>query len=115
MSWSRPGNLREAIDLYRPGLVDDGAGARVSGRVLVEPDVPARVEPTMGSTVVALEAEFTEASAKVTIRWRPDIRADWSIEWKGQRYEIAGDVSNPDEREQYQVFLAERAGRRAAA
>lgn len=99
------GDLRETVTLNRPEIVDTDP----LGHPVVEMEwvatVWARVEPVKGDE--SFRAGGIEATHENVfhIRYRADIEATWTLNWRGRVYNIVA-WSNPDERRRFTAIHA---------
>jgi len=87
------GDMPHRVTIVRDSVTrTDGAEARVRGEVAT---VWARVEFLSGSEAWKAQQNNATVNAKVTMRYRTDLKASDRIEWNGWRFEIKGLI--PDE------------------
>lgn len=92
----RAGDLRHRITIQRPIYVQDPAtGGMVRGWDDVA-TVWGRVAPLSVREFVAAQAIASEVTARITIRYRPDVTAKCRILYRGKIYNIRGVLSDPE-------------------
>lgn len=97
----RVSNLRERIKLMAPG---EALPPNEFNEVFYGPDIEipvfARVEPIKGDEVMAAGTIGAYHEITFHIRHRDDVRPHWSIEWRGQSFNIKA-LRNVDERRRF--------------
>lgn len=91
----RSGKLRHRVTIEKPGYTQDpNTGEQIPGWELVG-NVWADVSPLSAREFIAAQATQSEISARITIRYRPDLSADMRILHRGRIYNPAGMI--PDQ------------------
>ncbi|MGQ2909350.1 MAG: phage head closure protein [Aliihoeflea sp.] len=97
----RVSNMRERIVLKAPG---EPLPPNEFGEVLFGPDIErpvnARAEPIKGDEVLAAGGIGAYHELTFHIRYRDDVRSHWTIEWRGQSFNIKA-MRNVDERRRF--------------
>lgn len=84
-----PGRLRHRIELQSQMQTRDDDGA-VAVEWRSEGFVWAAIEPLSAREFIAGQALSSEVDTRITIRYRPDVRADWRAVYRGKTYAIRG-------------------------
>tara|TARA_Y100000815_G_C13122922_1_gene417558 strand:+ start:380 stop:718 length:339 start_codon:yes stop_codon:yes gene_type:complete len=87
----RSGPLRHRITFQLPGLVQDpDSGEMVEGWADVWRGVAARIEPLSVKDLIAAQANQSELSARIVIRYRPGVLPTMRILYRDKIYNIQG-------------------------
>lgn len=90
------GRLRHRIDIQQRVEERDTQGAQVFVWVNLHTSVPAEVVPLSVREFIAAQALQAQVVARVTIRYRPGLDASMRIVYRGQIYNPAGWLPDPD-------------------
>ena len=99
------GAMRARVTLRRPVRNADAIGGTPAGWEEVA-TVWAAVEAVEGSETVALQAARPETMWKLTLRWRGDVKAGWSVLWQGRVMTVIG--ARPADRARRRLVLVAR-------
>lgn len=87
----RAGPLRHRITFQSPGLVQDSdSGEMVEGWADVWRGVAARVEPLSVKDLIAAQANQSQLSARIVIRYREGVLPTMRILYRSKIYNIEG-------------------------
>lgn len=89
------GKLRHKVALQRPIRTQNPDTGSVSTTWETIANVWASVEPLSAREFIAAQAVQSEISARITIRYRPDVDATMRILHRGRIYNIQGVLSDP--------------------
>ena len=84
---TRAGDLDQRVTLLRTERVGDGGGGYEESLVPIG-RVWARVIPLTGGELIAAQQVESRRSYQIVVRWRPDLSAAQSVEWRGKRMNI---------------------------
>ncbi len=98
------GKLRQRLLLEAPADVPDGAGGRTRSWSLVAA-LWGEVRPVRMTELVEADARRAEATHRITIRHRDDVRADMRFTQGPRSFRITG-MSDPDGRRAWLVCQA---------
>lgn len=101
------GKLRHRIDFQTLGEVQDpGSGDMVPGWSTIWAKVPASVTPLSARDLIAAQAAQSEASARITIRYRAGVLPTMRIVYRGEVYDMKGPaLPDPDSGLEYLTIL----------
>ena len=89
--------LRQRITIEQPGLTQDPVtGEMISGWTLFADKVPASVEPLSARDFIAAQANQSEISARIVIRYRPGVLSTMRIIHRGKVYGIQGVLADKE-------------------
>ncbi|MCJ0972683.1 phage head closure protein [Pseudomonas sp. PS1] len=89
--------LRHRITLERPGLNQDPvSGEMIPGWQVFAESVPASIEPLSARDFIAAQANQSEITARIVIRYRPGILPTMRILHRGKVYAIHGALPDAD-------------------
>lgn len=94
------GKLRHRVRLERLERSKDSNGDTVEEWTLVA-EIWAAIEPLSAREFVASQAAQSQVSARITIRWRDDVRAAMRIVHGDKLYNIAGVLADKDSGREY--------------
>ena len=89
------GKLRHRLVLQRPVVSLDSDGAQTHAWEEVA-TVWGAIEPISGREFVQSAAVQSQVTVRITLRWRPDLRADWRISHAAKPYQIAAVLPDKD-------------------
>jgi SPP1 family predicted phage head-tail adaptor len=84
------GRLHHRITIEEPVEVTDSSGLRTKEWEVWADNVAAAVEPLSAREFTASQAMQSAIVGKVTLRYRPGLRADMRIMHRGQYFNLAG-------------------------
>jgi len=91
------GRLRHRVDIQKRDQVqDEDSGAMVTTWVTEWANVPAAIEPLSVREFIQSQANQSEISARITIRYREGLVATMRIVHKGRIYNPKGFLQDPD-------------------
>lgn len=83
--------LRQRITIEQPGLTQDPVtGEMVSGWSVFADKVPASVEPLSARDFIAAQANQSEITARIVIRYRPGVLPTMRVIHRSKIYNIEG-------------------------
>ena len=89
--------LRHRITLERPGLTQDPvSGEMIPGWQVFAENVPASIEPLSARDFIAAQANQSEITARIVIRYREGILPTMRILHRGKVYAIQGVLPDAD-------------------
>lgn len=93
----RAGVLRQRITIEQPGLTQDPVtGEMIAGWTVFADKVPASVEPLSARDFIAAQANQSQITARIVIRYRPGILPTMRIIHRGKVYGIQGALPDKD-------------------
>jgi SPP1 family predicted phage head-tail adaptor len=103
------GQLNQRIVLLTPGAaVKDAGGYGFIPGAATETPIWARVRPLSGRETLSLGQVLNAALYEVTIRYRPDARANQRLTWQGKTLNVQAVA--PDEHNEYQLLTCTDGG-----
>ncbi|MCS5452500.1 phage head closure protein [Enterobacter huaxiensis] len=85
-----PGKLRHAVTFQQRISYKDSFGAMVNSWEDVYKNIPASVEPLSARDFIASDQFQSKITARIVIRYKPDITPAMRILFRGAVYNIAG-------------------------
>jgi SPP1 family predicted phage head-tail adaptor len=73
-----------------PTFTDDGAGGQLPGTPIVVETVMAQLDPNSGREILTSGGVAATLPVRFRIAYREDVDATWAVEWRGQRFQLAG-------------------------
>lgn len=103
--------LRHRVEIQaRQTTIDPDTGAATTGwATAVLPDgtslhsVPAEVLTGPGREFIAANAEQSETTARINMRWFPGLQSTWRILWDGRIYNIRSIETDATARREYRL------------
>lgn len=89
------GKLRHRVEIQAPVNIQDPVTGGITPGWQHLKDVWAEVYPLSAREFVAAQAGQSEISARITIRYRPDLTAKHRIIFRGKVYNIEGVLPDP--------------------
>lgn len=90
------GQLRHRVTLQSKSVTRDAMGGEIVVWTDVATFVPAKVEALSGRALMAAQQAQSEVTARILLRYRPDIRNDWRILHRTDIYAIHALIPTPD-------------------
>lgn len=85
-----PSRLRHIVTVEQPTAGKDAFGAPLPGWEVVWKDIYAEVIPSSAKEFTSSAKENSQITGRITMRWRPGMRADMRIIHRGTIYNISG-------------------------
>lgn len=89
----RAGKLRRRASLQRKQVTQDSFGAEIASWAEIAA-VWVAIEPLQGREFWNSQAEQSELTTRIRIRYRDDVRTDDRIVWSGRTYDIEAAAAN---------------------
>lgn len=102
------GALRHRITIERQDNVqDEDTGAIVTGWTEFAANVPACIEPVSGRDYIAAAQAQSSITARITLRYRPDLNAAMQIRHGTTLYRIKAILPDPNSGREWLTLLVE--------
>jgi len=102
------GALRHRVSIERQNNVqDEETGAIVTGWLEIAASVPASVEPVSGRDYIAAAQAESTITARITVRYRPNLNASMRIRHRNTIYRIKAILPDPNSGKEWLTLLVE--------
>lgn len=101
------GSLRQRVDIECPIDDQNDAGEIVRAWVVFASGVPASVEPISGREFIAAAKETSSVTARIKIRYRPDLDASMRVKHGATIYSISAILPDPISGREWLTIIGE--------